>query len=98
MTTELDLLDVALAEPEDATARLILADWCEENGSEDLSARGELLRVQCALAGWVPDHAERQALLAREQELLAAHAIDWLGPLYKHCTRYHFERGLACVS
>jgi uncharacterized protein (TIGR02996 family) len=46
--TALDgLLAAVRAEPDDDTARLVLADWLEEHGD---SARAEFIRVQCELA------------------------------------------------
>jgi uncharacterized protein (TIGR02996 family) len=80
---------------EDSTPHLILADWLEDHGQAE---RAELVRLQCKLAAWVPDWKERQALIARQDELIATHRDAWLGPLQKLCGRIHFERGLAHLT
>lgn len=41
-----------LESPEDDAARLIFADWLEENGEPEMA---EFIRVQCALAGFDPN-------------------------------------------
>lgn len=91
--------------PADDVPRLAFADWLAENGQE---ARGEFVRVQCALAKpWVcewmtrgldcerynadispwrvmvkcPPCRRRDALRARERELLAAYGKAWLPEL-----------------
>lgn len=48
MSDRLDpaLLKAVLAEPDSYEPRLVLADWCEENG---LGERSEFIRVQCEL-------------------------------------------------
>jgi uncharacterized protein (TIGR02996 family) len=63
------LLRAAFAEPEDDTARLVLADYLEENDQPD---RAALIRVQCELARLPKKDAGRKALAAREKQLLAA--------------------------
>jgi uncharacterized protein (TIGR02996 family) len=99
MTNSLSSTDDAfvrgvLEDPTD-DACLAFSDWLEEHG--DL-ARAELVRVQCELARWVPDLAERTALQERERTLIAEHAREWLGPLHDLCEEFHFERGLAHLS
>jgi uncharacterized protein (TIGR02996 family) len=76
---------------EDNAPRLILADWLEDHGQAE---RAELVRVQCRLADWVPDWQERQALIDRQDELIAAHRDTWLGPLAGLCESVEFVRGL----
>ncbi len=68
------------ANPDDETARLIYADYLEERGDP----RGELIRVQCELARLGVEDPLLPELTAREEELLAAHAEDWLAP----CARW----------
>jgi uncharacterized protein (TIGR02996 family) len=81
--------------PDDSTPHLILADWLEDHGQ---AKRAELVRLQCKLADWVPDWQERQALIARQDELIAAHADAWqLGPLLQLCHQIEFRRGLCQV-
>src|SRR5262249_43149850 len=66
----------------------------EERGNP----RGEFLRIQTELAGWVPDLERRTALLRRQEALLAAHEEEWLGPLREHCARWYWEAGVAHVE
>lgn len=68
-----DLLAAVLADPADDALRQVYADRLIEIGDP----RGELINLQYArLAGRLSE-----ADAGREQELLAAHAIHWLGPL-----------------
>lgn len=50
------LLRTVLADPASDDARLILADWYEENGQ---AGRGEFVRVQCELAATDDPHSDR---------------------------------------
>jgi len=85
-------------DPTDLGARLIFADWLEEQSDPSISVRGEFVRLQCRLAAWVPDLAERTELQVRQTQLLEAHRDDWLGPLAQHCSAVQFERGLSRVT
>jgi uncharacterized protein (TIGR02996 family) len=66
-----------LDRPDDNAPRLVLADYLEEQGS----AQGEYIRLQCERAGLGPGDPRREALFAREYELLRAHRADWLRPM-----------------
>lgn len=44
------LLAAVIANPDDDTPRLVMADWFQENGDED---RAEFIRVQCELAALI---------------------------------------------
>src|SRR5262245_57040379 len=81
-------------DPADDTSLLVFADWLDERGD----VRGEFLRVQRELAGWVPDLRRRSALQAREQELVSRFGRAWLGPLADYCPEWRFERGLAYLT
>jgi uncharacterized protein (TIGR02996 family) len=95
MTTTLDGFLHALREdPEDRAARLICADWLDERDDP----RGEFLRVQCELAGWVPDLPRRRQLQAREADLLAQHGPKWLGQLSRICAGWEYVNGLAHLT
>jgi uncharacterized protein (TIGR02996 family) len=60
-------------QPDDQTARLVYADWLDENDHPG----GELIRIRHQLA--VPSSAKsKRALVAREKELVAACDQDWL--------------------
>jgi len=77
------LLRTVLADPASDDARLILADWYEENGQAD---RGEFVRVQCQIAALnaelmsdedcdatnCPGCGERRELQRRQRELMDA--------------------------
>lgn len=68
------LLRAIVANPDDDTARLVYADWLQENGRAE---EGEFVRTQCRLAALTPDDSEYPALAERDEELrlwLDAHA------------------------
>ena len=83
------LLAAARDEPDDDLPRLALADWLEERGDP----RGEFIHLQCALARMDEADPRHQAFSAREQELLARHAEEWLGPLRGVVLEPTFRRG-----
>lgn len=63
-----DLVRTILAQPNDDTARLVYADWLDENGDPK---HAELIRVQCELAKKTCVGARRKTLTKREAELLS---------------------------
>jgi uncharacterized protein (TIGR02996 family) len=67
-----------LANPDDDTLRLVIADWLEEN---DQPARAEFIRVQIELARGVAELDRRRHLEQRQRELLLTHEADWVQPL-----------------
>ncbi len=69
MTDEAGLLQAILNAPDDATLRLVYADWLEERGDP----RGEYLRCQCACAYLKPADPRLATLLQREEELRQQH-------------------------
>lgn len=71
-------LQALLADPEDDTLRLALADWLDES---DQPARAEFVRVQIELARGVGDHNRRKQLEVRQRDLLVAHEWEWVEPL-----------------
>jgi uncharacterized protein (TIGR02996 family) len=71
-------LKALLAQPEDDTLRLVMADWLEEH---DLPARAEIIRVQVELARGVDDRARRSTLELRQRELLLAYEREWARPI-----------------
>ena len=89
------LLKAVCYSPEDDAPRLVFADWLEEHGEPE---RAELIRTQCELARGAKVR-RRAALAAREAELLAAHAAEWVEPLREFiyedwsATPYVFRRG-----
>ena len=55
-----------LDDPADLSLRLIFADWLDDQDNP----RGEFVRVQTELLGWVPDLERRTSLLRRQEQLL----------------------------
>src|SRR5204862_8352110 len=71
-------LAALLAQPDDDTFRLAMADWFIEN---DQPARAEFIRVQVELAAGVADPARRREREFRQRRLLIAHKAAWVKPL-----------------
>jgi len=90
-TSEAFLSDI-IEHPDDDAPRLIYADWLDDN---DDPTRAEFIRVQCALAAAEPDAPGREALEARERELLGKHWQRWLAPLpaWVRARKMSFQRG-----
>lgn len=61
--------------PEDDTARLVYADWLDENGDPD---RAEFIRLQVAVPRRPEEHDERYA---RAEELRRKHWDEWRAEL-----------------
>src|SRR5262249_52401492 len=66
VSTHEAFLAAVLETPDDDTPRLIYADWLDEHGEPE---RGELIRLQCALAKMREGERARVALEKREREL-----------------------------
>ncbi len=69
-----------LENPDDVASYSAYADWLQEQGDP----RGEFIAVQLALEDESRPKEARDALKAREAELLAAHEREWLGELAPH--------------
>jgi uncharacterized protein (TIGR02996 family) len=63
------------ADPEDDTARLVYADWLDENGEP---LRAEFIRLQCELDSTDPFAPGRRALCRREWDLIRKHGKQWI--------------------
>jgi uncharacterized protein (TIGR02996 family) len=71
-------MESALVEnPEDLAAHMAYADHLHEQGDP----RGEFIQIQLALEQPTIGAAARKPLQKREEELLAAHQREWLGPM-----------------
>src|SRR4051794_8938686 len=85
-------------DPEDDALRLVYADFLEDRGDDEATARAELIRVQVELAALSPlsqGAAERAAALAaRQDELLARWQRVWLGDWAGVLHGWTFRRGL----
>jgi uncharacterized protein (TIGR02996 family) len=75
-----ELEQAAADDPDNLTGWSVYADYLLEQGSP----RGEFMRIQLALEDETKSKAERNALQAREAELLKEHERDWLGNLAPH--------------
>jgi uncharacterized protein (TIGR02996 family) len=79
--------------PDDDGARLIYADWLEDNGQPD---RSEFIRVQIQLTRLPADAPEREPLASREKQLYQQHNDDWTAGLVDlGTTVWKYERGIA---
>lgn len=90
MNSDNPLLRALIAQPDDDTVRLALADWLDEN---DQPARAEFIRVQIELASGNSDRERRMVLEARQAELLIAHERDWSAPLLEALDGHEDELG-----
>src|SRR5262245_44558022 len=61
--------------PDDDAPRMVFADWLDDHGE---AARAEFIRLQLRLAALGEDDAGRDALVRREEELLAANREAWI--------------------
>ncbi|HET6572459.1 MAG TPA: TIGR02996 domain-containing protein, partial [Fimbriiglobus sp.] len=87
-------LEPILARHSDDGPRLVYADFLDESDEPADRARGELIRVQCALARISDDHPRRVELIHREGELLQAHLLAWTDHLRGLADGFEFRRGL----
>jgi uncharacterized protein (TIGR02996 family) len=78
MSPENPFLRALLAQPDDDTLRLAMADWLDEN---DQPERAEFIRVQVELAGGVEEVNRCRQLELRQRDLLIAHEAEWVKPL-----------------
>ncbi|MBN9121099.1 MAG: TIGR02996 domain-containing protein [Planctomycetes bacterium] len=78
MTPDNPFLRALLAEPDDDTLRLAMADWLDENEQPE---RAEFVRVQIELARGAPDRDRKRLLKLRQVQLLSARGREWIVPL-----------------
>lgn len=88
------LMAATIADPDEDTPRLALADWLQENGDEHDRARAEFIRFQVREARLPEDSAVRAKLAKQSARLREKHVAAWLGPLAEFCKLDLFERGL----
>ena len=77
----LAFLAAVKADPDDDTAKLVLADWLQEQDHEADRARGEYLRGAVRYHRMNMADPARSDLLARLDGLWQQHHGEWLGPL-----------------
>jgi uncharacterized protein (TIGR02996 family) len=80
MDLERAFLRDIIASPDDPAARLVYADWLEENGGPEGAVKGEFLRLEVALAV-APDAPGRGETEARLRELRAGLDPGWVAAL-----------------
>ncbi len=93
MTPHQALLRHILAEPHDENARLIFADWLEEQGDQ---ARAAFIRTQCRLEHLAPVDASYSPLVAQERQLYVSNHPRWKGQLPRSRFRRGFLESLSC--
>lgn len=93
-TDEQPFLDAVLARPRDDGPRLVYADFLGDTGDPADAARGDLVRVQVALARLPDDHPRRADLVDRQADLLERHAAAWAAPLADLVSGVEFRRGV----
>jgi uncharacterized protein (TIGR02996 family) len=82
--------------PEDSTARLIYADWLEENGKEDYA---EFIRVQCRMADSLGlTEVQHDTLRQREKELWKEFAIPLAKEIFPNGKQYIVLGGSTLIS
>lgn len=82
------LLEV-IANPEEDDARLVYADWLEEQGDP----RGEFIRAQCEEASSDETEIAYYDALVLADRLLAQYAEQWAGELAQDVKKAQFRRG-----
>src|SRR5438270_1223294 len=80
-------------DPDDDTPRLVYADWLDEQGGIANAARAEFIRVQVGLARLDETAPARPALEDRENELLRAHEVVWVGDVPRGFGGWRFGCG-----
>jgi uncharacterized protein (TIGR02996 family) len=92
----LALLKAAQADPQDDSARLVLADWLEENGQTE---RAAFIRLQLKADRLPKDAAEREEWEREARALEEQHGKGWLGSLVEAPAgvSVYFVRGLVSV-
>lgn len=82
-----------LAHPDDDAPRLIFADWLEEQGDANSTARAEFIRIQCALAASHLPEQQRAELVRREKQILHEYSGEWGQPIRRLVQTWKFHRG-----
>src|SRR4051812_46347642 len=75
------LMAAILANPDEDTPRLALADWLDEHGDKHDRARAEFIRLQIEAAALPAGDKRRAKLDAAATKLRDAHKVEWLKPL-----------------
>ncbi len=93
------LMAAIIAEPDEDTPRLALADWLQEHGDKHDQARAEFIRLQVQ-AATLPAGKPRDKLEAAAEKLERKHRKAWVAPMVALGSDFTpddyvgFERGL----
>src|SRR5262249_40305569 len=79
-----------LAHPEDDAARLIYADWLDDNDDIDMA---EFIRAQIAVESLAEDNPHHWILWRRANDLLALHRSSWNAGVKELALAETFRRG-----
>src|SRR5262245_46162790 len=90
MTERDALLAAVLAEPDDDGPRLVFADWLDDHGEPE---RAELIRLQIDRVRRSFPRDEFSTRWEREERLLRAHEMAWVGPIANLVQGARFRRG-----
>lgn len=87
--SDAEFLSAITLHPCDMDARLIYADYLEEQGDP----RGEFIRIQCELASPSDDLDRREVLDRRQEQLRSVHERKWVQSLRDKVTSWTFRCG-----
>jgi uncharacterized protein (TIGR02996 family) len=93
MDHEQAFLQAIREEPDDDAHRLIYADWLEDQGGANRTARAAFIRAQCRLAVLPDDDPLHDKLEDEAADLLAEHEDEWTKPLHGIAQDWRFARG-----
>ena len=93
MSDEKALLAAIREHPHEDTARLVFADWLQEQGGAVNAARAEFIRAQCELARLDASDPRREELAARAEALRKKHSGKWKGKVGSFVRQAKYERG-----
>ena len=91
MTDYEALLRSVVDRPDDDTPRLVLADWCDDQGDPGLAARAAFIRAQVKLAeagGRVPSPGEFQCRKPKTRQIVVDDAVVYAQPTIEHVYVY----------
>lgn len=93
------LMATCIANPDEDTPRLVLADWLQEHGDKYDQARAEFIRLQIQAENLPEGDTIRKKMEAAAKKLEKKHHVKWLAPITKAeaklvNTNRPFARGL----
>jgi uncharacterized protein (TIGR02996 family) len=99
MNHEQAFLQAIREAPHDDAPRLIYADWLEEQGGAERTARAAFIRIQCRLPELPGDDPARCRLEDEAADLLAGYEGEWTQPLHGIADDWRFSRGfIECIT